>query len=1203
YLMPTLVLDEPHGSVLHSAARAAVAEQIAFARRHHVPWGISESAYAGSDHTLAYQYAPQGVSHLALRRTPVDELVIAPYATALAAQVAPHRASANLHRFEEARARGRYGFIEALDYTPARQSGTEGVARVQTFMAHHQGMSVVALANVLLARTPRRWGMADPRIEAVASLLHERAPREVPVLHEEPASPAPGALQKRGPGVLRDVLPGMAAIEPTHLLSNGRYAVTLRANGAGTSRWSSHQVSRSRDDALRDVHGTFLHLRWDRQPRAVSLTQHPAPDRSAHYHSSFHADRAWFGANWPEVDASITVWVSPEDDIEFRRVDLRNDGDRPLDLELLSSFEVTLADARADEAHPAFQNLFVGAEWQAGHQALVFERKPRLAHDKGVLAAHFIAAAEPPLAALQIQVDRQRWLGRNRGASHPLASYDEPPAAPQSGEGAPLDTGLDPVAAFAVRLRIAPGAKARVTFCTAAADNRTTLRAVIDKYRQTGNIERASTMSATLAGIRLREMRIGSETFAAIQTLTTLLALTLTRPHARRAEATEVCDRRLLWRFGISGDRPIVLVSAGVAQGFGLLRSLAQALRMWSWGGVACDLVVVNHEPASYLMALNREMTSLKEAHVAACNAQPWAAETGFHVLASAELHADELSTLRALARVRLNADGRSLAHHVEEIVEEHDSALGERQAVSSASLPADMGAESAARPPTGEFAQSGGEFRFDVTALVRPARPWVNVLANPDFGAQLSEAGGGYSWALNSRLNMLTPWSNDPVADPQGEWFLLQDSRTMQTWSVTPSAAGDNQAEYRISHGQGYSVIGHRRGALDVSVSWCVDPLLSVKQVRLRLVNRGHKTIALRLIGIAEWVLGANRADRGTTLTSMASQRTAPGSETAGAARPEGVPVERRMTTLFCSQRERSGGFGGGTAFFGLAGDAEELADWTCDRRESFDARGRLIVPDQYGQVSGGGLDPCAAIATRIAVRAGDTIDRVFLLGWASSPEGAHALAKSAALQPPLRRMQEVRERWDELLDATVVRTPDPLFDAMVNRWLLYQTIACRLWAKAGFYQAGGAYGYRDQLQDSMALAWTAPALLRQQIVLSASRQFPEGDVQHWWHVPTGAGVRTHFSDDLLWLPHAVLHYVSTAADPTLLDESVPFLEGMAVPPGAEDAYYVPDISGESASVYEHCARAVDHSLTAGAHGLPLMGSGDWNDGMNRVG
>jgi cyclic beta-1,2-glucan synthetase len=1202
YLMPTLILEEPHGSVLQNAAQAAVLEHIAFAREHHVPWGVSECAYAASDHTLAYQYAPQGVPRLALRRTPPDELVIAPYATALATQVAPHRAAANLRRFEAARARDRYGFMEALDFTPARQSGKDGVSRVFTFMAHHQGMSIVALANVLLSRAPRRWGMGDPRIEAVASLLHERAPREVPPLRTPASTPTPTA-QRRAPGMLREVAPGMASIEPTHLLSNGRYAVALRANGAGTSRRGAHAISRSRDDALRDAWGHFFYLRWDRQPNPVSLTQHPAPDPSAHYLATFHADRVSFNASWAEVESSMTVWVSPEDDIEFRRVVLYNTGERVLDLELLGAFEVSMADPRGDEAHPAFANLFVGAEWQCEHQALVFERKPRLATDAGLLAASFLAEAEPPTTALRVQVDRQRWLGRNRDASRPLASFDEPPAGPSPGPhdvGARLDTGLDPVSALSVRVQLQPRAWARLTFCTAAADDRATLRAVIDKYRQIGNIERASMMSATLTGIRLRETRISAESFASTQTLSTLLALSLARTHVRKSEAADVCDRRLLWRFGISGDRPIVLVSAGVAQGAGMLRSLAQALRLWSWGGIACDLVVINYEPASYVMALNRTITALKEAHAAAVAAQPGVAAASFHLLQASDLHADEVATLRALARVRLNADGRPLAHHVQELVELHERACQERQAVSSTVLGAEAAAETVPRPPGGEFSATGAEFRFDVSPLQRPARPWINVLANPDFGAQLSEAGGGYTWALNSRLNMLTPWSNDPVADPAGEWFVLQDMRTLEAWSVAPSGAGDPACEYRIAHGQGYSWINHRRGALDVHAHWCVDPQTSVKQVRLRLVNRGHRTLQLRVIGVAEWIMGAQRSDRGTTHVQMASF---PAASSADEPRADGGAGSARMTALFCTQRDRSAGFGGGTAFLGLSGDDEELSDWTGDRRETLDARGRAVLPDHFGQADGCGLDPCAALSSRLTLRAGETLERVFLLGFAPTPESARELAARAAMVPPLRRIQHARARWDELLGGTVVRTPDPLFDALVNRWLLYQTIACRLWAKAGFYQAGGAYGYRDQLQDSLALAWTAPAMLRRQILLAASRQFAEGDVQHWWHAPTGAGVRTHFSDDLLWLPYVCAQYLETSGDTGVLDEAVPFLEGAGIPEGAEDAYYAPTVGDAKASVFEHCARAIDRSLRVGAHGLPLMGTGDWNDGMNRVG
>ncbi len=1215
YLMPTLVLDEPRGSVLNQAGCAALREQIAFADAQQLPWGISECAYAGSDHTLAYQYAPQGVPRLALRRTPSDEMVIAPYATALAAMIAAQRACRNFQTLQALGARARYGFIEALDFTPARQGGSAAFTPVQTFMAHHQGMSIVALANVLLDGVAQRWGSSSASIEAVASLLHERTPREVSMLSAPPDGPPAMARERRASGLLREVQPGEAAVEPTHLLSNGRYGVSLRANGAGFSRWGGTGLTRWRDDALRDAHGSFFYLRWpegarkDGPSHPVSITQHPAPDPAAHYHSSFHADRVSFDAAWPGVQAHTTVWVSPEDDIEFRQVELSNLGERTLEIELLSAFEVTLSDERADEAHPAFMNLFVRAEWQAAQRTLWFERKPRLPSEPALRMAHFLADSEAQVLSVRVLADRQRWLGRNRDASQPLADFDTPSPADAAADPRTLDTGLDPVCAIAVRLRIAPLAKARLTFATAASDSDGTLRAVIDKYRQPSHVQRASLMSATLAGIRLRTLRVNAETFAAIQTLSTALLLSLTRLRSGSGpadpSANEVCDRRLLWRFGISGDRPVLLVSAGAMHDLGLLRALAQGLRLWSWGGIACDLVVVNSEAASYQMALQRELGALRERHAAESAAQPGLVATALHVLRREELSVDELSTLRHLARVHLRADGRSLLHHVQAWIAAHELALEQRREVSTTALTEAAPAAAATTAAQGEFAADSGEFRFDVSDAQRPARPWINVLSNPAFGAQLSEAGGGYTWAVNSRLNQLTAWSNDAVADPASESFLIQDRRSQALWRVAPgprAGLGDTRSGYRVAHGQGYSLIHHHRGSLQVNVSWCVDPHSAVKQVRLRLVNRGQRTLHLRIAGIAEWMMGANRADRGTVHTALYRQRlpAAHGDDTSSGGRR---PRERRLTALLCTQRERAAGFGDGTAFLALAGDADEAEDWSCDRRELFDARGRLVLPDHLGQQQGSGLDPCAALSTRLTLAAGDTAERVFLLGYAENPDAARRLATTAATVSAVQRLDQVRDHWDQLLGATTVRTPAPLFDALVNRWLLYQTVSCRLWAKAGFYQAGGATGFRDQLQDAMALSWAAPAMLREQILIGASRQFPEGDVQHWWHAPSGAGVRTHFSDDLLWLAFAITHYLRATGDVQLLDETAPFLEGATIPQGAEDAYYAPTPSVLQASVYEHAARAIDRSLRVGVHGLPLMGSGDWNDGMNRVG
>ncbi len=1212
YLMPSLVLDEPHGSVLRGACHAALKEQTAYAKGQDVPWGISESAYAGRDHTLAYQYAPQGVPRLALRRTPPDELVIAPYATALAAQIAPHLATGNFQALNALAPRERYGFIEALDFTPARRAGAEAFTPVVTFMAHHQGMSIVALANVLLGGVAQRWGMANPHIEAVASLLHERAPREVSTLHAPVSARAPQFAQRRAQGLLREVLPGGKALEPTHVLSNGRYSVSVRANGAGWSRWGQTGITRWRDDALRDASGSFFYVRWDQQPQPVSITQHPAPDPKAEYHSTYHADRVCFDAAWSQLQTHAMVWVSPEDDIEFRQVELRNLSDRTLDIELISAFEITLADPRADEAHPAFSNLFVKARWLAAQQALVFERTPRLSTERGVQAAHFLVHTDPQVIAVRASSDRQSWQGRNRSAATPLAFFDpaRQTTAPEGGPDTAMHTGLDPICALAVRLRIAPHGKARLTFATTASDNSGTLHAVIDKYQQHSHVQRASLMSATLTGIRLRAMRISSENFSAIQVLTTALVLTLTRPQVALPELPnspdgtgEVCDRRLLWRFGISGDHPIILVSAGVTQGLGLLRSLGHALRLWSWGGIACDLVVVNAEPASYLMELQRELTALRDRHVADSGADSGVSgtvRTSFHVLRADDLSVGEFSTLQAVARIHLNADGRPLPHHVQEWSDLHDEALENRHGISTTAVAVATEMNPTIPAPAGEFAEASGEFRFDTSGTLRPAKPWVNVLANPHFGAQISEAGGGYTWAVNSRLNQLTAWSNDPVADPPSEWFLLQDRKSMQVWSVSPSAWGSAGLSYRVAHGQGYSTVSHRRGDLEVTVSWCVDPQTSVKQVRIRLVNRGHRTMNLRAVGVAEWMMGANRSDRATVRTAHYSRRLPlPNTEDIGEGNGPDAASGLTLSVLLATQLDRSAGFGNGTAFLAVAGGY----DWTCDRRECFDARGALVVPDHFDQRSGSGGDPCAALSARLVLTAGESAERVFLMGYAESAAAATALAVTAAQVPAVRRMERVRSTWDKLLGATTVKTPDPLFDAMVNRWLIYQTVACRLWAKAGFYQAGGAYGYRDQLQDAMALVWAAPEMLRNQIVLAASRQFPQGDVQHWWHAPSGAGVRTHFTDDLLWLPFACVHYLRATGDAALMDTTVPFIDGETIAPGAEDAYFTPTVSTQEASVYEHAARAIDRSLAVGAHGLPLMGTGDWNDGMNRVG
>lgn len=1195
YLMPALVLSEPAGSALDSAAQSALYEQKRFAHIRDVPWGISECAYAAGDHTLAYQYAPQGVPRLALRRTPADDLVVAPYATGLAVMFDTAGAAANFRTFEALQARADMGFIEALDFSLERQVGGSAFQRVSTFMAHHQGMTLVALANVLLEDAPRRWTMANARLRAVSGLLQEAVPREIPRLVEPLMQPHRVARTHAQDTSSRELTPGASAIEPTLLLSNGKYSVSLRANGAGWSRYGSADVSRWRDDAVRDAYGHFVYLRRVAGAAAdlplVSITQHPAADPQAAYRASLQGDHACLHAQWPDLRSCCTVWVSPEDNVELRQVELWNLTSEPIELDLFSAFEVSLLEARADEAHPAFANLFVQAEWIGSDQALYFARRPNTNAQQGVHAAHFVAESGRSSVALKVQTDRAAWLGRNRDASAPLGQCEEPPASDAS-----LPTGLDPVSVLSLRITVPAQSHAQFTLGTAAADDRETLKTLVDRYRQPAVIDRSILMSSTLAGVRMREMGILREDRAAIQTLSTLIAMLHARPGPRALPGGEqyLGDRRTLWRFGISGDRPMLLVEIGAEHGVRLVRSLVKALHLWSWGGVPCDLVVVNAEPPSYQMPLQRALQELKDAYLAQSTGVDAARSCGLHLLRLPELSGQEHTTLRMLARVRFSADGRPLSQHLRELGQWHNAALDARIEQSHAS-PNPRRAGAPEQAPEGAFDARSGTFRFDITAQQQVSRPWINVLANPDFGTQVSEAGAGYSWAGNSQQHKLTVWSNDPVSDPGGEMFWLQDLRSKAVFGVGKGFEGVRQVE----HAQGLTVLEQRHGALTIRSTWCVDPLRPVKQVRLTLTNRGQEALRLRAVGLLEWVMGSQRLDRQSVATACDGNQETDASSAS-------VPV------LLAIQRDAQSGYGGSTAFFAVAAARDGVhpsLDWTCDRREFFDARGHCVLPDHLAEQAGLGLDPCAALSCPLEVAPGESRDCVFLLGHGASKDEALALAR-ACLEESAAQEQEAKNReaaaqdhWAQLLTQVQVQTPDPLFDALVNHWLLYQSVGCRMWGRAGFYQAGGAFGYRDQLQDAMALAIVAPQLLRRQLLLSASRQFREGDVQHWWHPPTGAGVRTHISDDLLWLPEAVARYVQITGDAAVLDEVVAFLEGPEIAEGAHDAYFVPTVSDERASLYEHCTRAIDRSLAVGAHGLPLMGTGDWNDGMNQVG
>ena len=640
-----------------------------------------------------------------------------------------------------------------------------------------------------------------------------------------------------------------------------------------------------------------------------------------------------------------------------------------------------------------------------------------------------------------------------------------------------------------------------------------------------------------------------------------------------------------LWPYGISGDLPIALVRIERDEERDVVRQLLRAQEYWRLKGVASDLVILNATGASYTQALQESIEGMVRSSRAGEEKQS-KEHGGVFLLRADLLPPSDRVLLGAVARIVVFANRGSLSEQVVRLARSRPGPVPPRVRVP-------LKTAETVPPPAldldffnglGGFAQGGREY---VTLLGRgqwtPA-PWTNVVANPEFGFQVSESGAGYTWSLNSRENKITPWSNDPVSDTPGETFYVRDEDSGQVWGPTILPIREEPWPYVIRHGQGYSRFEHTSHGIALDLLQFVPLRDSVKISRLTLENRSRHKRRLAVTAYVEWVLGVSRN---------------------GSAPYVVTEIEPTTRAMF-ARNAWNGEFADRVAFADLAGSQ---TSWTGDRLEFLGRNASLDHPaaveqgEEFSGKTGAGLDPCAALQTHLELEPGARAEVVFLLGEGSDPEEARSLIERYRALSCDEVLRDVQEHWDEVLGTVQVETPDPSMNLLLNRWLLYQTLWCRMWARSAFYQSGGAYGFRDQLQDVLALAVPRPELVREHILRAAARQFPEGDVQHWWHPPTGRGVRTRISDDRLWLPYAVLHYLLTTEDAAVLDEDVPWIDGPVLTEGQQESYFEPTESEDRATLYEHCARALDRSLEVGSHGLPLIGAGDWNDGMNRVG
>ena len=1178
YLMPSLVMFTPRYSLLDQTCRLVVKRQIEYGKECGVPWGVSESAFNGRDLYFTYQYSAFGVPGLGIKRGLGEELVIAPYATALAAMYLPHAAVENFERLEKEGALGRFGFYEALDFTPVRLAEGQRVAIVRCYMAHHQGMSLVAIANVVHDGAMRHRFHLEPLIQAADLLLQERIPRgadtsSMPVLQDIPE--VKESMQPPG----RRVSSPTSSVPSAHLLSNGRYAVMITAAGSGYSLWRYLAVTRWREDVTRDAWGSYIYLRDVASSQVWSAGYQPTVVAPDHYEVVFAEDCVRITRTDGSIVSILEILVSPEDDAEIRRLSLINNGPRTREIEITSYAEIVLAPFPADIAHPAFSNLFIRTEYLPQARGLIAQRRQRETSDTDIWAAHVLAEGQTG-DGVQYETDRARFVGRGQNLREPVAVMDGRPLTNTVGAV------LDPIFSLRTRVRIAAGATEHVTFTTLVAASRQMAEDLADKYHNVATFDRVSALSWTHAHVQLHHLRTKPDEALLFQDLANrlLYADPWLRPSGKMMKMNTL-NVTGLWRQGISGDRPIVLLRVTEFEDRTIVEQLLRAHEYWRMKGLAVDLVIFNERELSYVDDLQALLEGMVRENQALSAHQEHEDHGKIFVILSAQLSAEERLLLQTAARAVLVSNRGTLA----EQLLRHPRP--EAVFVAPKALPAPGELSPRLPLPPLEFFNGLGGFSDDGREYVivldngqwTPA-PWINVIANADFGFMVSELGSGCTWCGNSRENQLTPWSNDPVSDPPGEVFYLRDDETNELWTPTALPIRVDNVSYVIRHGQGYSRFEHASHGIHSDLLQFVSPDDPVKISSLTLTNVSGRPRRLTVTAYVEWVLGASR-----TITA-----------------PHIITeLEPDSGTLF-AYNSWDMEFGHRIAFADLAG---RQTGWTGDRAEfigrngSLDAPAGLLSPKTLKQRAGAGLDPCAALEAVIELEANERVEIVFLLGQGNDRAHAVELVQRYRAIETASAFSKVKQSWEQVLSKVQVKTPDRELDLMLNRWLLYQTLSCRMWARAAFYQAGGAFGFRDQLQDSMALAVARPDLTRAHLLRAAARQFGEGDVQHWWHPPSGRGVRTRFSDDRVWLPYAVAHYIKVSGDAGVLDEVLPFLEGHQLAPEQDDAYYEPTQTMQQATLFEHCARALDISLKTGSHGLPLMGSGDWNDGMNRVG
>jgi len=1166
YLMPLLIMKDYNNTMLKETYDFVIKSHIEYAKKKNVPWGISESAFNHLDINLNYQYKAFGVPWLGLKRGLLEDTVISPYSTMLALMVRPKSAYNNLIRLKDYKMLGKYGFYEAIDFTPRRNfnvTNKESYSVIKSYMVHHQGMSLLALNNVINDNIMQERFHSLPLVKSANLLLQEKVPKDVIYTKDNKEKvKAEKKIVFENIDTSRYLKKISLDIPKTHILTNGSYSTMLTDRGLGYSKYKNIFISRWRNDYISSIYGNIFYIKDVRDNKVWSSTYFPNITIPDSYSVTFAGDKAKFVRKDGNIETHQEVVVSPEDNVEIRRITLINHDDKEKEFEITSYFELINGDLMGDIAHRAYSNLFVETFYD--DEIILANRRKRRKEEKNTWVFNTSTVEGESIGRMEYETDRAEFISRGRNLENPRAVTE---SLPLSGK---IGAVLDPVMAIRRRVRLQAGESIKVSFVLGVADNKGDAIELGKKYLGNESIQRAFRMALTRSQVENSYFNFSAKEVDLYEEMMSYLIFNKT---FKRVQLSENSGRKGLWSNGISGDIPIILLNIEKSADIGILYELLKAHEYYKAKNLSVDLVIMNNEETQYDEPVWNELNELiMKSHLRDIKN----ISGGVYLLKKSALSNQERESIIASAEIILDASKGTLGEQVERIeVQSYSNKKEYTEFVEYEKRDLDR-EELELFNGIGGIDKKTNEYVIRFNKNQRTPLPWSNILANKEFGSIITENGGGFTFVENSHECRLTPWSNDSVLDDTGEQIYI---RNEENGKIFTPYMGKEEKELEVRYGKGYGKYISIEQGVKQELLVFVPKEKNIKLSKLSLNNLIDKKRKFSIFYYIQPLMGESlHRDKKYVEVRYDDDKII-------FKNTFNTDFKENIGYIFSSEKLKSY----------ILSKNDFVGKGSIEEPEALKAEKLLEINDESDNV--------AVLQIELELEAYENKEIVFALGCEKKIEDIERnKEKYSDINEVNRSFEEVKSYYNEI-NRIKIKTPDESMNYLFNEWLVYQALTSRIYAKSAFYQSGGATGFRDQLQDILPFIYLDEDLSRNQIIYQAKHQFREGDVLHWWHKEGRKGIRTKFSDDKLWLPYVVSEYLLITGKFDLLDEEVEYVEGDILEEHEEEKYMEFNYTTEKESIYQHCVNAIEISLRFGEHGLPLIGSGDWNDGMNQIG